>query len=278
MSSFGSLSIASLLSVAEARLYCPASLDLVIAYGGGVSLKRRGWSVQGDGGAATKAAFNLNGGYVEYDLDVSAAKRGVIPNVYTVFPSNIGSAFNRDKHYCDAAEDGTPWCPEIDWIEANGDCGGAAAIHTVPGTGAGSCNSWGCTSEFKHSSGKIHMRIDYSKSGKMSITKNGQPLRRGFQPAPSSSDNAVIRDHHEQRGAVIYSSQWTGSWVPAESCGAGPGDIGNSRFSVSNLRISGKVVQGSEPRRCSSLESNATASDDAVEDPADEVADSAVLV
>ena len=45
--------------------------------------------------AATKAAFNLNGGYVEYDLVARDSQPGVIPNVYTIFPSDIGDAFNR---------------------------------------------------------------------------------------------------------------------------------------------------------------------------------------
>merc|ERR1711953_1022577 len=49
------------------------------------------------------------------------------------------------------------------------------------------------------------------------------------------------------RGAVMYSSQWTG-WVPG-SCG-GDGNLGASTFTVSNLKIQGTVIQGSEPRRC----------------------------
>merc|ERR1712110_277868 len=40
---------------------------------------------------------------------------------------------------------------------------------------------------------------------------------------------------------------WTG-WVPG-SCGGG-GNLDASTFSVSNLRITGKVVQGPEPTRC----------------------------
>lgn len=246
------LRLSVVLALAESKqLYCPSSSDLVVAYGGAVSLRSQGWQVQGDGGAATKAAFNLNGGYVEYDLDVSGAKVGVIPNVYALFPSDIGSGFDHSQHYCDAAENGKPWCPEIDWVESNGNCGGAAALHTVPGSGPGSCNSWGCTSEFSHSSGKVHMRIDYSTGGEPSITTDGRPVP-SFSPAPTSSDHGVIRDHHEQRGAVIYSSQWTGSWVPMASCGSGPGDIGGSVFSVSNLRIYGSVVQGPRPQKCSS--------------------------
>merc|ERR1712070_835808 len=56
---------------------------------------------------------------------------------------------------------------------------------------------------------------------------------------------------YESKGGVIYSSQWTGDWVPADFCGGGPGDLGGSHFRVSNLRISGSVVQGPEPQKCS---------------------------
>merc|ERR1712061_614279 len=54
----------------------------------------------------------------------------------------------------------------------------------------------------------------------------------------------------KSRGAVLYSSQWTG-WVPG-SCG-GDGNLGASSFSVSNVRIQGKVIQGPEPTRCAPL-------------------------
>merc|ERR1740138_1171801 len=64
---------------------------------------------------------------------------------------------------------------------------------------------------------------------------------------------------YQSKGGVIYSSQWTGSWVPADFCGGGPGDLDGSHFRISNLRISGSVVQGPEPTKCGSLASNATA-------------------
>merc|ERR1712100_697985 len=49
------------------------------------------------------------------------------------------------------------------------------------------------------------------------------------------------------RGVVFSSSQWTG-WVP----GAGNvnGDLDNSVFSISNVRVSGSVVMGPEPPKC----------------------------
>jgi hypothetical protein len=47
-------------------------------------------------------------------------------------------------------------------------------------------------------------------------------------------------------GAVIYSSQWQG-WVPGD-CGSG--DLGSSQYTIKNLKITGRVVQGPEPRLC----------------------------
>lgn len=50
-----------------------------------------------------------------------------------------------------------------------------------------------------------------------------------------------------QYGAVIYSSQWVG-WVPG-NCG-GDGNLQASSFSVSDVKITGRVVQGPEPAKC----------------------------
>jgi hypothetical protein len=236
------------------QVYCPASKDLAIAYGDQVKLEDQGWTVQGDGGASTLASFNLAGGFVEFDLDVSQAKTGVIPNVYSIFPENIAATgFEHDSHYCDADEGAATWCVEHDWIESNGQCGGATALHSVPGTGLDGCNSWGCLTTYKYEGGsKFHMRIDYDKSGQFTVMRDGQVLN-GYEPAPTADDFEILRSQHEQRGAVIYSSQWTGAWVPCEDCGTGPGDVAGSSFSVTNLRISGAVVQGPNPTRCPEL-------------------------
>lgn len=51
----------------------------------------------------------------------------------------------------------------------------------------------------------------------------------------------------KSKGAVVYSSQWQG-WVPGD-CG-GWGDLTSARYTVKNLKITGRVVKGPEPRRC----------------------------
>jgi len=234
--------------------YCPSVQDLVVAYGSGVVLKDQGWTVSGDAGAATKAAYNLNGGSVEYDIDVSDAKSGTIPNVYSIAPSGIGAeGFVKDRDYCDGADQHNyPWCVEVDWIESNGACGGATTVHTIPGTGAGTCNAWGCRTEYHNDAPKFHMRIDYDAAGRMTVSRDGQSIA-AMNPAPQASDFDAIREMHDSTGAVIYSSMWTGSWVPGpEDCGAGPADLTGSSFTISNLKIHGSVVQGPEPQRCSS--------------------------
>jgi len=77
-----------------------------------VQIEDGGWSIQGDGGAATKASFNLLGGFVEFDFDVSSANTGVIPNIYTVSPDGIGGGFTSDS-YCDMGENDKPDCLEV---------------------------------------------------------------------------------------------------------------------------------------------------------------------
>lgn len=246
-----SAAVASILAGAVADIYCPSVGDLVVAYGDGVQLQDGGWGIQGNGGAATKAAFNLNGGFVEFDFDVSQAHIGVIPNIYTVSPDGIGSGFN-SEHYCDDGENDKPDCLEVDWIEANGGCGGATTLHTVSGTGPGACNYWGCRSTYSFGGSKFHMRVEYGSDGKFFITRDGQQINGdALDPPASGGDWGIVKSTYDSRGAVIYSSQWTGAWVPADFCGSGPGDLDGSHFTISNLRVSGTVVQGPEPQKCS---------------------------
>jgi len=235
---------------AVAEMYCPNANDLMVAYGDGVQIQDGGWGIQGDGGAATKAAFNLNGGYVEFDFDVSNANTGVIPNIYTVSPDGIGGGFSSD-HYCDDGQNDKPDCLEVDWIEANGGCGGATTLHTVSGTGPGACNYWGCRTTYSFGGSTFHMKVEYGNDGKLTITRDGQQISGdSLDPPASGNDWGIVKSTYESKGGVIYSSQWTGSWVPADFCGGGPGDLDGSHFSISNLKISGSVVQGPEPQKC----------------------------
>jgi len=230
--------------------YCPSANDLTVAYSGSSTpnLVNQGWQTNGGGAVATKAAFNLLGGTVEFDINLGGAQSGVNANIYTISPTFSGSSFVQND-YCDGQKSGSQWCPEIDWIESNGNQCGQTTYHTIQGTGSG-CTAWGCDAVYNYNGQtSFHMRFDYSPNGQITATQNGQVLN--ISPSPQGSDWSTIQSYYQSRGAVIYSSQWTG-WTP--TCpgqgSSGNGNLGGSSFSISNLRITGTVVQGPVPASC----------------------------
>lgn len=251
--------LTQLFSAVAADLYCPSADDLTVAYcDAGPEhdkpcplLMDQGWTIVGGGGAATKSAFNLNGGFVEFDLDVSNVDGGVNANLYTVSPESFTlDHFNKTLDYCDGAASGSDWCMEMDWIEANGHCAAATTVHTKEGPGDDGCTAWGCRTTY-HFEGKakFHMKIAYDQNGQWTVSKDGKAFTE-YYPVPDESTWDFVRSMHESRGAVIYGSEWTG-WVPVDDCGTTPGDLYGSNYSISNLVISGSVVKGPEPTKCS---------------------------
>jgi len=203
----------------------------------------------GGGGVASKAAFNLLGGFVEFDVDLAGVKSGVNANVYAISPKDFPHGhFDKKSDYCDGAETGSKFCLEVDWLEANGHCGAAMTIHAIEGPGNG-CTAWGCRASYDLKSTKYHYRIDYHTDGKVTVSRNGHVIP-DLYPTPGGDIWATIREINQRHGSVIYSSEWVG-WVPREGCGTN-GDLQSSAFTVSNLMIKGSVVKGPEPRKCAS--------------------------
>lgn len=239
---------------APSDAYCPSADDLVMAYsdgtGGNVQIKNQGYSVQGNGGVATKASFNLLDGYVEFDVDVSNVQVGVNANLYAIAPELGNDGFyDNDKQYCDGAENDRTNCIELDWLESNGNCAGATTLHTVMGGGEGApCNSWGCRQEWDYN-GKtqFHIRVEYDGNGKQRHFKDGQEATN-LSPQPIQQDWDIIRNDMQNKGVILYGSEWTG-WVPADHCGGG-GSLDASSYSISNIVIKGSKVKGPEPRKC----------------------------
>jgi len=228
-------------------VYCPSAGDLTAAYGS-PQIKDQVWQTHGGGAVATKAAFNLLGGYVEYEIDFSQVHPGVNANIYTISPK-FGGSFTQDA-YCDGAATGAKWCPEVDWVESNGNCGGQTTLHTVQGPGSQGCTAWGCAAAY-HYGGRstFNMRIEYGPDGTWTTIRDGQVIGPStLSPVPGANDWGVLAAHYANYGAVIYSSQWVG-WVPVPDCGT-TGDLNSSTFTVSNLKICGKLTQGPAPRAC----------------------------
>lgn len=244
------LLLLTLWCVAAAPTYCPAANDLVVAYGN-ARLVNQGWINSGGGGAATKAAFNLLGGSVEFDIDFTKTQTGVNGNIYTISPKSISANGFSQSAYCDGAKtQPDKWCVEIDWIESNGNCGGAITLHTIIGPGNG-CTAWGCREHFMYN-GKAayHVKIEYDEVGRITMYRDNEVIAPSdIKPAPLASDWAKLVEQYTQYGAVIYSSLWQG-WVPLEKTCNGYGSLPASSFTVSNLRITGTVVQGPIPTLC----------------------------
>jgi len=235
--------------------YCPKAYDLQVAYGS-PTIRDGGWTISGGGGASTKSSFNILGGSVEFDVDFSRVNVGVNGNIYTISPT-FGSptaAFNKNANYCDGqgAAGSAQYCIELDWIETNGNCGAATTLHTRPGGGTDGCTAWGCTSTYNYNGrASFHMKISHAADGTMTVVRDGVTISSpNYNPGPQSQDIQTIRDVYASKGAVIYSSLWTG-WVPTLPVGcSGNGDLGSSYFTVSNLKITGTVVQGPTPTLC----------------------------
>jgi hypothetical protein len=243
------LFVLALLILVQGESFCPSANDFVVM--GPSTLYNQGWSTRGSGGVATKAAFNLIGGSVEYDVDFSQTHENVNANIYTISPIFSGSF--TQAAYCDGQKSGDAWCVEIDWIETNGNCGGATTLHTRPGTGNNGCTGWGCQISYNYNgAAKFHMKIAYANDGTITVFRNGVQMSQGqYNPGVQGEDTSALVRYYQQRGAVIYSSQWQG-WVPTiNGCSQSGGDLGSSFYSVSNLVINGAVVQGPKPTVCS---------------------------
>merc|ERR1712070_446335 len=109
----------------------------------------------------------------------------------------------------------------------------------------GGCDQGGCGAGMDIG-GQFHVKAEFGSDGFMHTYFNGNEIG-GYCPYPSGNSISFVKDTMNSRGVVFSSSQWTG-WVP----GAGNvnGDLDDSVFSVSNVRVSGSVVMGPEPPKC----------------------------
>jgi len=226
---------------------------------------------------ATKASFNLLGGFAEFDHDFSAVNDGVNDNIYSISSRLHGDVFSKGADYCDGGGNtSTPagkggYCLEVDWIESNGKCGGATAIHDVPGRKASrkasrsplGCNAAGCRKEYSFKASTIHVGAEYDAAGRPTLTHENPTITpKKWVPLPNTSNWSVTARSYAALGAVIYSSQWIG-WAAAQALGCidphscyfpAPGNcsavLASSTYSVSNLEIFGTVAQGPVPTVC----------------------------
>uniref|UniRef100_A0A6T8UVI0 Cellulase n=1 Tax=Noctiluca scintillans TaxID=2966 RepID=A0A6T8UVI0_NOCSC len=227
-------------AVVSAELYCPMESDMNAD--GNVQWNDNGWTMTGSGGVHGKTSFNLLGGYIEFEMDTTEAHPGVNTNLYTTSPQTCCD-------YCDIQDNGSPQCMEMDIIENNGNCLAQTTWHTWPNHN-GDCDEGGCWGQRSLPGGSFQMKAEWSADGWMTVTMDGNVVDVS-NPVPSENAKEYMAQQMQSIGAQIQSSQWVG-WVPGASNCPGSGDLGSSKYSVRNLRISGTVLQGVEPTKCSS--------------------------
>jgi len=154
-------------------------------------------------------------------MDLSSSHGGVNNNFYVTYPHQPNCGINC---YCDSGATGG--CAEIDFTENNGGCYQASTWHEDPSGGdkSGHGGSGGM------SGGVVRMKATYSNDGN----------RVDVQIGGNHYGGNGLASQMSQYGAVIYSSQWVG-WVPG-NCG-GDGNLQASSFAVSDVKITGRVVQ-----------------------------------
>jgi len=234
----------------DLTLYCPSPADLFDEYGS-TTFADGGWKIIGDGRVSTKTTFNTLGGYVEFDMDTSNAHCEVNTNIYTISPDG-GQDFCGKDCYGDIQDNGSPVCMELDIIENNGNCKFASTWHTKGGFAGGGCDAGGCAHNGNLPGGEFHMKSTWGEDGMWLTYLNDEPLYTNNYLSVTDEDKRVVKQTMMEKGVIVISSQWTG-WVPGDGC-CGGGDLDSSEFTISNLRVLGKVMHGPEPTKCSDLE------------------------
>jgi len=198
---------------------------------GNVQWSDNGWTITGQRRVSTKASFDFSGGGASWDFDLSGAHGNVNNNFYLTYPYEENTGIS---HYCDSGgnhDSQGRGCAELDWTENNGGCHQATTWHDPEdGSDLGGYGGEG------NINAQISAQVSYSGDGSsVDITIGGNHYNGNGQT------NVM-----KAKGAVIYSSQWQG-WVPGD---CGYGDLYDSKYTVKNIKITGRVVQGPEPRLC----------------------------
>lgn len=242
------LRLLSVLAIADAELYCPDQSSFQIDGGAvwtGAGESGSGWSITGIGGVHGLTSFNLLGGYMEFDVDTSGATPGMNSNFYTISPDHPYTSY---QDYCDGQgpEASSPtgtYCMEMDIFEADGSTCAAVAWHTWPNRN-GDCDMGGCSAT-QNVGGHFHVKAAFGMDGWMHTSYNYNEVNN-FNRWPSDNVRDYVKQITGQHGVAIQSTQWYG-WAP---CGGASGLDQNSVFKLSNLKISGSVIYGAEPRKC----------------------------
>jgi len=221
-----------LASPVSSQRYCPATNDLATQYGQ-VYPSQTGWTISGGGRVVTNTVWDLRGGAISFDMDLSQVGTGNNANLYLIAPAGQWDS----SQYCDAQGQNGPVCEETDLIESNGNCGAQTSYHHFAG------NTGQIDFQYKYpSSGLVHIDVHFSATGNSFTIKGSQQGVTFVNKAMAIHASAISH-------AVIVSSLWQG-WVPDCNGRCSSAVSGGATYTVENLLVYGKPVGGYMPTTC----------------------------
>jgi hypothetical protein len=238
--------VATLAVTGLADLFCPGQEDFNFGGGPGTHWEGSGgWTLHSWAGVHGKQTFDLRNGYIEFDYDTTHGQSCINNNFYLTAPE---PSWFRGGDDCDIQAKGKRGCMELDVIEMNGNCLAQTTWHTW-GNNNGDCDKGGCWGQMRRS-GKSHIKVTFAWDGWMQVWIDGRKVEVN-RPWPSTNAKDYVGETMKRVGVAIQSTQWRG-WVPGNCGGCGP--VEGSSFSITNLRVEGRVVQhlGRMPPRCPS--------------------------
>jgi len=234
----GSISHATL-----AELYCPGIDDLNQEYGA-THVDPSLWALSGNSRISSKTSWNLLDGFIEFDMNNTGVAAEINAAMYLSSPSHPNCGL---MCYCDINQGP---CMEMDIVESNANCAMAATWHTQVDDEQ-NCGRGGCQAIASLPGDEVfHIKAEFATDGAMTVHLNGCPVD-SYNIVPSDVAKQTVAATMRSVGAVIEYSLWSG-WVPNRLTCARGGDLTTSRTEVYNVQVSGQVVQGPEPTRCSS--------------------------
>ncbi|CAK0874813.1 unnamed protein product [Prorocentrum cordatum] len=262
----------------EGPRYCPAVSDLQSGEGAS-ALEDQGWTIEGSGRVGTRASFDLNGGSVQFMVQLEGVPSGSVGGqlvsalVGLIMPQGSGE-FSWSEDYCDGSAGGK-FCPDVHLLQTNGRSAYSVSLRTSDDA-EGECyaevDGKSCVAERFFQSDRpcgaapdavidatkeFYVGVSFPSSGhetELIVTlRQGDAeqtirladLAEGAAGPPSLVSQKVLFFSLRAHGAVLTSSLQGVAWAPkGGACPDGAASLQGARLRVRRLVVQGQLVRG----------------------------------
>ncbi|CAK0796527.1 unnamed protein product, partial [Prorocentrum cordatum] len=260
----------------EGPRYCPSADDLQ-SFEEGPTLQQQGWIIEGDGRVGTRAAFDLNGGSIQFKVLLEGVPSGLVGGqlvsalVGLIMPEGSGDVVLSEE-YCDGRPDN--FCPDVNLIQTNGRSAYSVSLRTgsdeqaecyyaeadgelcvaerffqsdiscgvAPDAVIDATKAFYVSVSFPSSDSKTELVVTLTQ-GEVEETIRFADLTDGTVGPPFLVSQNILYFSMETYGAVPVSSLKGVHWAPKkDACPDGDTSWDGARLQVSDLVIQGEVV------------------------------------